>query len=688
MKPNRIFNKTIARSLCGLGLGLLALPASAQGWPEKYQGVMLQGFYWDSYDASAWTKLEAQADEFAPYFKLVWIPQSASCGGKSMGYNDLYWFSNYNSSFGSEQQLRSMINTFKQKGIGTIADVVINHRGTIKDWFDFPVETYNGKTYTMTAADVCANDDGGKAAAAAKQQGVSLSANEDTGEDWSGMRDLDHNSANVQNTVKDYLHMLLNDFGYAGFRYDMTKGYAGKFTGMYNADAKPEFSVGEYWDGNKSVLMEWLQATKVDGKIQSATFDFTIRYTVRDAANNGNWAKLSDGGLATNNTYKRYAVTFVENHDTEKREGSEQDPLRKDTLAANAYILGMPGTPCVFYKHWIDCKQDIKQMILLRNLVGINNQSAYKREESTTGRFVFTSTGTNGKLLAAVGTTANKYNAPSGYALAAEGYHWRYFIETSQETAWPSLPSGVYYNEPSVTLRAVSANSGAQLVYTLDGTEPTAGSAKVANGGAITIPYGNTTLKVGVLAGGSVSGVQTRVYEVKSFKPYTMSVYVNTEKVGWNNAYFWTWGGDDSHKPSNTKWPGDNVTTATTQNGKQWYAKTFNINTPTDYVNFVFAEKDGVQTVNVSGVTATSYFEIQPETDDQGHYLVKDVTSEQPTAIAGVVAGGIQSAVPTTVVSLDGRTVRRFATAVSMQEALQGVAKGIYVVNGKKVVVK
>ena len=670
-------------------MGLLPLNASAQGWPSQYQGVMLQGFYWDSYDASAWTKLESQADEFAQYFKLVWIPQSASCGGKSMGYNDLYWFTNYNSSFGSEQQLRSMIKTFKAKGIGTIADVVINHRGTVKDWFDFPTETYNGKTYTMTAADVCANDDEGKAAAAAKQQGVSLSANNDSGEDWSGMRDLDHNSQNVQNTVKDYLHMLLDDFGYTGFRYDMTKGYDGKFTGIYNADAKPEFSVGEYWDGNKSVLMQWLNSTKVDGKIQSATFDFPIRYTVRDAANNGVWSTLATGGLATNNTYKRYAVTFVENHDTEKRSESEQqDPLRKDTLAANAYILAMPGTPCVFYKHWIDCKQDIKNMILLRNLVGISNESSYKREESSSGRFVFTTTGSNGKLLAAVGTTANKYSAPTGYALAAEGYHWRYFIENLQETAWPSLPSGLYYNEPTVTLRAVSASAGARLVYTLDGSEPTAKSAAVDNGTSITLPSGETTLKVALLVDGNVSGVQTRTYEVKSFKPYAISVYVNTDKVGWDNAYFWTWGGDNTHAATNKKWPGDNVTEAMEKNGRKWFAKNYNINTPTDYVNFVFAEKDGVQTVDVSGVTATSYYEVQADTDDQGHYLVKDVTGEQPTAIGAVALEDRLTTAPTQVCSLDGRVLRHFGNAVSTAEALNGLTKGIYLVNGKKVAIK
>ena len=43
-----------------------AISMHAQGWPADYEGVMLQGFYWDSYRASKWQKLEAQADDLAP----------------------------------------------------------------------------------------------------------------------------------------------------------------------------------------------------------------------------------------------------------------------------------------------------------------------------------------------------------------------------------------------------------------------------------------------------------------------------------------------------------------------------------------------------------------------------------------------------------------------------------------------
>ncbi|MBQ9644998.1 MAG: alpha-amylase, partial [Prevotella sp.] len=294
----------------------------AQGWPSRYDGVMLQAFYWDSFDDTNWAVLQSKADELSGTFDLVWLPQSGNCGGTSMGYDDLYWFNDYNSSFGNEQQLRSLISTFKEKNIKTIADVVVNHRKSNSGWFGFPTETYKGQTYSMGPADVCANDDNGKAKTEADRLGVSLGAN-DTGEGWDGMRDLDHTSDNVQRCVKAYLDFLKNDLGYAGFRYDMVKGYAARFTGLYNASAQPEFSVGECWDGT-TTIRNWIEGTKTDDQIQSAAFDFQFRYTVRNAMNNGAWNRLAeqndgnwplvsssqDGGK-----YRRYAVTFVENHD-------------------------------------------------------------------------------------------------------------------------------------------------------------------------------------------------------------------------------------------------------------------------------------------------------------------------------------------------------------------------------------
>ena len=407
--------------------------ATAQGWPQDYGGVMLQGFFWDSFNDTQWTRLEKQADDLATTFDLVWVPQSGNCGGTSMGYDDLYWF-NQNSSFGSEAELRSMIKTFKEKGIGTIADVVINHRKNVSNWVDFPRETYNGVTYEMVSTDICANDDGGDTKKWADKNGYQLSSNNDTGEGWGGMRDLDHESENVQNCVKAYLKFLLEDLGYIGFRYDMVKGYKASYTKMYNEDSKPQFSVGECWDSSNTIK-NWIEGTDKT----SAAFDFQFKYVVRNATDRQDWSylgKQNDGNWPLvskdyqSGAYRQYAVTFVENHDTEVRpDGSSNGPLRKDTLAANAYLLAMPGTPCVFMTHWKAYKQDIANMVAVRKAVGITNTSTPTNMASSKDYYVVQTVGTNGKLLCVVGTKADSYEPTSTeWKKVLSGYHYVYYV--------------------------------------------------------------------------------------------------------------------------------------------------------------------------------------------------------------------------------------------------------------------
>ena len=614
------------------------LPAMmlGQGWPSGYSGVMLQGFYWDSYNDTRWTNLESQADELAEFFKLVWVPQSGYCSGyNSMGYDPLYWFTNYTSSFGTKAQLQSMINTFKGKGIGTIADVVINHRKNVSNWVDFPAETYKGVTYQLKSTDICRDDDGGAALNWANSHGYSLSANNDTGEDWGGMRDLDHTSANVQNNVKAYIKMLLDDLGYVGFRYDMTKGYAAQYTGMYNAYAAPIYSVGEYWDGNQTALKAWVDGTKVNGVVQSAAFDFPFRYAVRDAVNNNKWTNLSGSGKGMNleSNYRRYSVTFVENHDTQYRSASEpQDPLNQYVEAANAYLLSMPGTPCVFLKHWMDYKASIKQMIYARQLAGIINTSATSQlaSSSSSNYHVQTTTGTRGTLLAAMGNTA--YSIPSSYVVVASGTNYRLALSKSTETAWASKPSGDYVDPFNVTLTAVSATIGAQIVYTLDGTEPTATHGTVIASGSTVLINRCLTLKAGLLKNGTVSGVITRHYTVQNedYDPYEITVYLKDPTAApnnWSQVVYYCWDSNNQQQCGN--WPGEVITDTRMVHGEKFYYKTFTITGSQYCVNFVFNQGGSTasshQTMDVTGVRETSFYEVTSQTNK---YQVTDVTAQ------------------------------------------------------------
>lgn len=600
---------------------------NSQGWASDYSGVMLQGFSWDSYNESQWKVLEKQADELKGYIDLVWLPQSGKCmeSTQVMGYMPYYYF-NQNSSFGSEAELRSLITKFKAAGIGAIADVVINHRNT-DGWYTFPTETYKGVTYQMQSTDICKNDDGGTTATQAATDGVSLSQNNDEGTDFGGCRDIDHKSENVQKVIKAYLKYLKDDLGYTGFRYDMVKGFDGSHVADYNDATGVEYSVGEYWDGNDKIE-SWINRTNK----KSAAFDFQFRYNVRDAVNgaaNGkvttssDWSKLnSNDNLMHDANYRRYAVTFVENHDTQKRSESEQnDPLRKDTIAANAYMLAMPGTPCIFQPHWNAYKSEIKEMIAARKYAGITNMSNYANKQSKKTLYVNEVTGTKHKLLVAVGNDAAGYAGETGYTKILSGYHYAYFLSNDAETSWTSMPSGSYEEGFKTTLTAVSQTEGAKLVYTLDGSNPTSKSTTVESGKEISI-NGTCTLKVGLLVNGEVRNIATHQYTIEKFKAYKFMIYVNADAVKWNPLYCYTW------KGANSDWPGEKMTETKTIGGKTWYYKEVSIDNATELVNVIFNNgKNKPQTVDITGLTSTAYFEI--ETSKEGkNYKVKDVTAE------------------------------------------------------------
>lgn len=602
---------------------------NSQGWASDYSGVMLQGFSWDSYNESQWKVLEKQADELKGYIDLVWLPQSGKCleTTQVMGYMPYYYF-NQNSSFGSEAELRSLITKFKAAGIGAIADVVINHRNT-EGWYNFPAETYKGVTYQMQSTDICKNDDGGTTATQAATDGVSLSQNIDEGTDFGGCRDIDHKSENVQKVIKAYLKYLKDDLGYTGFRYDMVKGFDGNHVAEYNDATGVEYSVGEYWDGNDKIE-SWINRTNK----KSAAFDFQFRYNVRDAVNgaaNGkvatssDWSKLnSNDNLMHDANYRRYAVTFVENHDTQKRSESEQnDPLRKDTIAANAYMLAMPGTPCIFQPHWNAYKSEIKEMIAARKYAGITNMSNYANKQSKKTLYVNKVTGTKHKLLVAVGNDADKYAGETGYTKILSGYHYAYFLSNDAETSWTDVPSGSYEEGFKTTLTAVSQTEGAKLVYTLDGSTPTAKSTTVESGKEISI-NGTCTLKVGLLVNGEVRNIATHQYTIEKFKAYKFMVYVNADAVNWNSLYCYTW-----KKAASVEWPGEKMTETKTIGGKTWYYKEVSIDNANEVVNVIFNSTgtDKPQTVDITGLTSTAYFEIETSKEGKKN-KVKDVTAE------------------------------------------------------------
>ncbi|MBQ6167815.1 MAG: starch-binding protein [Muribaculaceae bacterium] len=579
---------------------------SGKGWPSMYGGVMLQGFYWDSYNATRWTTLTEQAQDLGQYFDVVWVPNSGSVDangvGQSMGYMPVYWLK-HNSCFGTEQQLRDMISTFHNHNTSVLMDMVINHKSGKSGWVDFANETVTGPVtgeeykLTWTLADICRSDE-------CVGAGYAATGANDEGEDFDGSRDLDHTSANVQKNVKTYQQYLMKELGYDGFRYDMCKGYAGYYVGLYNKASEPTFSVSEYWDGNPETLRWWLNETKQDDRIQTAVFDFALKYPMQSAFASGNWSALNDKGLAADPNYQRYSVTFVDNHDT--GQNSNYDCLKTNIMPANAFILAMPGTPCIFYKHYLVYTDEINNCIKARRAAGVHNQSAILTQQESNGGYILETQGTRGNLYLQVGGAVaagcpygyETVQTGDGYALyITYGIDWQHVGKDGSILGYPVVSKAAGNYVGNVSLTVAPSKSGTTLVYTIDGSEPTTSSTAISASTNFTFNE-STTLKVGVLNGDQVENIESYVYTITDAATTGINVYVKSTS---NNAHIWAWTSEGS--VTGNSWPGKAISSLdkVTLNDIEWYC----LHVDADHVSVIFNNGDGgfenqTSTINVT----------------------------------------------------------------------------------------
>jgi hypothetical protein len=374
----------------------------------------------------------------------------------------------------------------------------------------------------------------------------------------------------------------------------MVGGYAPKYVGEYNTteNVTPEFSVGEYWmDDGKTGLVNWINGTKVDGKIQSAAFDFMLKWSINSAfSNNGsNWDKLNDAALANDANYARYAVTFVDNHDT-GRSGS--NPLYANVEAANAFILTMPGTPCVWLKHWQAHKVTIKKMILVRKIAGIHNQSSIVTKTASTNGYVLNVEGKNGNVLLLLGSATA---STDGYKLALEGTNFKMYVSNSLDISALDNVKEDEFKAPDCCV----VNDGETCAF----------------------------------------------YEAPT---------------SYTNVKCWAWDGSNNY--TGGKWPGAICTKVGTNNGKNVWKWTYSGSLTTKPTFIIFSDDGNNQTSNL-------------DFQNGGYY-------NEAGAIQGIVTGitpirTTPSTKDNVIYDLQGRKVSK-----------EQLKKGLYIVNGKKVVIK
>ena len=410
------------------GGGVTPQPGYGSSAPAKCPDVLLQGFYWDSYQDKGygrtkwidWLNIEVskdltQAEEAGQWFDLIWLPPMSQATGGT-GYLPTN-YSNLDSDWGTKKNLAKLIDTFHKNGARVVADIVINHCAARNGWCNFGTYDFGeyGK-FTPDGSWICSTDE----------------MNTDSGAgSCKGTRRCTRVPSPITEVMLSSAPMILARS--CKSHACNCKGFHNSHINDYNKAAEAYFSVMEMWDGDVNVLQSHLN----DAGWNTLTFDFAMKY---QAFNNGiaadNYGGLKGAGLPGAGK-ARYAVTFLDSHDSFQRDGNEfcgegnsMTVCKDKILQCYAYLLSMPGVPLVFYPHWVIFKDPIKKMINARYKTGVHSESAVS-DEAGNGYYKATITGTNGEIRLLVGPNSGYGDTPAGFTLASKGTNYGVYYKTN-----------------------------------------------------------------------------------------------------------------------------------------------------------------------------------------------------------------------------------------------------------------
>jgi alpha-amylase len=396
--------------------GLVSLRILAQGGFSDDR-VMLQGFYWESYRHGYPDKFPefGQKHWYALVKEVSGLPPPSYAGKFSAGYNPKELFKLEN-SYGTLTEHRDMLKELLAKGVEPIADIVINHRDGLNNWADFKNPDWG--TWAICRSDESfSNEASGIKDTPVDQRGAEeekpseYTTHGGTTYQYDSLRDIDHTNKRVRQDIIRYL-LQLKSAGYRGWRYDMVHGYHAKWLALYNKRSEPTFSVGEFDWGAHSSQRGWVwHSATIPNKFETAScvFDFSTLFTLKnDQGRNDRLYGFGRGlGLVGDNTddqpWKEKAVTFLENHDTGYRteeDGRPQKDHERDSFANDwqveqgyAYILTHPGIPCVYWKHYFDWREDLRNKIIglinARKVAGVHGGSPLHLQDNARQRGVY-----------------------------------------------------------------------------------------------------------------------------------------------------------------------------------------------------------------------------------------------------------------------------------------------------------
>lgn len=557
--------------------------------------VLLQGFYWEAshdYSEDWYQHVESKASDMKNAgINMIWLPPPSDAGSLE-GYLPRE-LNNFANNYGTLPEHQSLLSTLDALGIEAIADIVVNHRVGSTNWVDFSNPSWG--TNAITADDeVWSNAD---------YSSIGLRGSNDTGTPYSAARDIDHTQTFVQNDIIAFLNNL-KAMGYDGWRYDFVHGFDTYYIAHYNNQTNPAFSVGEYWNSDKQVIQNWIDATG------STAFDFPTYYALKGAIRDNNYAYLSyegapAGGIGWD---PQHNTTFIENHDTPDYDPNNNVLNSSNVGQAYAYLLTHPGVPCIYWSHMYEwgstVTNEIKGLVGVRKAAGIHSQSPVTIHESTSALYVASVQGANHNVFIKMGYGNWGDPAAEGHGgswtLAASGTNYAIWAESgsgggtesmtvyaqgyTHVYAWDANQNALVGNWPGMLLSGASngwsqgdiPSECANLIFSNNGSGQTADLYTCASE-----PYYANGDWYASDPGGSGGGGGN-----------AMEVYVQ----GYTHVYAW----DSNQNPLMGTWPGTSLSAGA--NG--W--STADI--PAECTNLIFSNNGTGQTADLYTCYSQPYY--------------------------------------------------------------------------------
>lgn len=308
--------------------------------------VILQGFYWDCMK-NWWKKLIPLADKLSNKgFDSIWLPPMTRGmnGEHSMGY-DIKSHYNFNTKFGNKNDLINLINNLHENNINIIADVVMGHMmgGELEYNPILSNENEVIKTWTKFTEDEF------------PKNYKHFHYNEDDINEFGKTINYYNDNEYMKKGLIKWSNYLL-DIGFDGFRVDNCKDINWDFLKKWKEKFKPQFTMGELWDGDNKYLDSFYNKTNIQ------PLNFPLFYSLKEMCMNTKYdIRILEEII---NKYPN-RINFVSNHDIARsRNGTTEDIVDNKELAY-AYIMFQELPVIIFWKDYFDynLKEKIDKLI-------------------------------------------------------------------------------------------------------------------------------------------------------------------------------------------------------------------------------------------------------------------------------------------------------------------------------------